>query len=152
MSAQKNATNQRKDPYGNYRFRVEISGVVQANFSEVIIPESASEVIEHREGTNPTSVSKQAGLVNYGSLVLKWGLTASMELYNWRKMVEQGKLSQSRRNVSVVLIDEEGNDAARWDFSNAWPSKYKAPDLNAKGNEVAIETIEIVFESMQRSK
>ena len=61
-------------------------------------------------------------------------------------------MSQSRRNLSVVLIDEEGNDAARWDFMNAWPSKYKAPDLNAKGNEVAIETLEIVFESMQRVK
>jgi phage tail-like protein len=75
-----------------------------------------------------------------------------MELYNWRKMVEQGKLSSVRRNMTVILIDEEGNDVARWDFTNAWPSKYKGPDLNAKGNEISIETLEIVFESMQRSK
>ena len=144
---------QRKDPFGNYRFRVEISGVAQANFSEVTIPDSISEVIEVREGTEAVlNVRKQSGLIAYGSLVLKWGLTASMELYNWRKMVEQGKLSSVRRNMSVILIDEEGNDAARWDFTNAWPSKYKGPDLNAKGNEIAIETLEIVFESMQRSK
>jgi phage tail-like protein len=151
MSAQKNASTQRKDPYGNYRFKVEIGGIVQANFSEIILPDSASEVIEHREGTS-ASTQKQAGQVSFGNLILVWGLTASMELYNWRKLVEQGKVAQSRRNVSVVLIDEEGNDAARWDFTNAWPSKYKAPDLNAKGNDVAIETLEIVFESMQRVK
>jgi conserved hypothetical phage tail region protein len=150
MSAK--STNQRRDPYGNYRFRVEISGITQAGFSEVNIPESASEVVEHREGTDPTSVRKQAGLTSYGNLVLKWGLTASMELYNWRKSIEQGKLSTSRRNISVVLLDEEGNDAARWEFTNAWPSKYKAPDLNAKGNDIAIETLEIVFESIQRVK
>ncbi len=91
-------------------------------------------------------------MVSYGNLVLKCGLTASMELFNWRKMVEQGKVNQVRRNISVVLLDEEGIEAARWNFTNAWPSKYKAPDLNAKGNDIAIETLEIVFENMQRVK
>ena len=139
-------SNQRKDPFANHRFRIEISGVVQANFCEAAIPDSISEVIEHREGTS-VNVQKQSGLVTYGNLVLKWGLTSSMELYNWRKMIEQGKVSSVRKNIAVILIDEEGNDAARWEFTNAWPSKYKGPDLNAKGNEIAIETLEIVFES-----
>jgi phage tail-like protein len=144
---------QRKDPFLNHRFRVEIDGIAQANFCEVTIPDSTSEVIEHREGTEAISnTQKQAGFVMYGNLVLKWGLTASMELYNWRKMVEQGKISSVRKNLSVILIDEEGNDAARWDFTSAWPSKYKAPDLNAKGNDIASETLEITFESMQRVK
>jgi phage tail-like protein len=147
------SSNQRKDPFQNYRFRVEIDSVTQAGFSEVIMPESINEVIEVREGTEATSnVRKQSGRVSYTNLILKWGLTASMELYNWRKMIEQGKINQSRRNISVVLLDEEFNEAARWQFSNAWPSKYKAPDMNADGNEVAIETLEIVFESMQRVK
>ncbi len=150
MSAKSSA--QRKDPFGNYRFRVEIDGVAQANFCEVIIPESASEVIEVRDGADAIYVRKQSGRLTFGNLVLKWGLTASMELYNWRKMVEQGKVSQVRKNIAVVLLDEESNEAARWQFTQAWPSKYKAPDLNAKGNEIAIETLEIVFESMQRIK
>ena len=72
-------STQRKDPYGNYRFRVEISGVTQANFSEVILPDSTSQVIEVREGTEPVlNVRKQSGLIAYGNLVLKWGLTASI--------------------------------------------------------------------------
>jgi phage tail-like protein len=152
MSAQKRESTQRKDPYGNYRFKVEINGITQAGFSEVIIPDSSNQVIEVREGTSPTFVRKQPGLAAYGNLILKWGLTASMELYNWRKAVEQGLVSTSRKNISVIVVDEEGNDAARWDFTNAWPSKYKAPDLNAKGNDIAIETLEIVFETMQRVK
>ncbi len=144
---------QRNYPYVNNRFRVEINGISQANFSEVILPESASQVIEHREGTQNTAVSqKQPGLVSCSNLILKWGLTASMELYNWRKMVEQGKISQAKRSISVILMDEEGNDVIRWGFTNAWPCKYKAPDLNAVGNDVAIETLEIVFEVMQREK
>lgn len=44
-----------------------------------------------------------------------------MELYNWRKMIEQGKVSSVRKNIAVILIDEEGNDAAKWEFTNAWP-------------------------------
>lgn len=152
MSAQKRELSQRIDPYRNFRFRVEMDGITQGSFCEVVMPESASDVIEVRDGVDPVSVRKQPGLIKYSNLVLKWGLTASMELYNWRKNVEQGKISLARKNISVILIDEEGNDAARWQFSNAWPSKYKAPDLNAVGNEVAIETLEIVFESMQRVK
>jgi phage tail-like protein len=141
------------DPFLNRRFRVEIDGVAQANFCEVAIPDSTSEIIEYREGTDAVSnTRKLAGSVTYGNLILKWELTASMELYNWRKTVEQGKISSVRKNLSVILIDEEGNDAARWDFTNAWPSKYKAPDLNAKGNDVAMETLEIAYESMQRVK
>jgi phage tail-like protein len=144
-------STQRKDPFQNHRFRIEINGITQANFSEIIFPESVSEVIEHREGTQ-INAQKQSGLTTYTPLVLKWGLTASMELYNWRKFIEQGKINTMRKNLSVILIDEEGQDAARWDFTNAWPSKYKGPDLNAKTNEVAIETLEIVFETMQRVK
>ena len=152
MCAQKTAVAQRKDPYGNYRFRVEISGIARIAFTEVIMPDSASEVIEHREGTDPAIVRKQAGVTTHSSLILKWGLTQSMDLYNWRKQIEQGKIGSSRKNIAIALIDEEGSEASRWEFVNAWPSGYKAPDLNAKGNEVAVETLEIVFESMQRTK
>ena len=145
--------NQRRDPYLNYRFIVEIAGMPQANFCEVLLPESASDVIAVRDGTESSfTVRKQAGLVNYGTLILKFGLTSSLDLYNWRKMIEQGKVNSNRRSMAVVLLDEEGKDVARWEFTNAWPSKYKGPDLNAQANEMAIETLEIVFESMQRVK
>jgi phage tail-like protein len=145
-------TGQRKDPFRNFRFRLEIDGIQQAGFSEVTIPDTNSEVIDYRDGNEVTTARKLPGLTKHGNLTLKWGITDSMDIYNWRKKVEQGKISEARRNMAVVLLDEEGNDAARWEFAEAWPSKYDSPDLNAKGNDVAIETLEIVFELMERVK
>jgi phage tail-like protein len=76
-----------------------------------------------------------------------------MELYDkWRKLVEDGKVSNARKNIAIIVLSEDGSPGARWEFSNAWPSKYKAPDLTAKGNDVAIETMEITHEGMRRVK
>ncbi|HFC96902.1 MAG TPA: phage tail protein [Thermosulfurimonas dismutans] len=142
---------QRKDPYRNFRFLVEIDGIVQAGFSEVTLPDSTQDVVEYREGHEPPVLRKLPGLAKYGNVTLKWGVTDSLELYNWRRLVEQGKMGEARRNVAIIVLNEEGEPAARWEFYQAWPSKYDAPDLNAKGNEVAIETLEITHEGMKRT-
>lgn len=140
----------RNDPYKNFRFLVEIDGIVQAGFSEATIPDSSQDPIEYREGNEVPTARKLPGLVKYGNLSLKWGITDSMELYEWRKLVEQGKMSDARRNIAVILLDEEGTPKSRWEFVGAWPSKYDAPDLNATGNEIAVENLEIVHEGMTR--
>jgi phage tail-like protein len=142
----------RKDPYRNFRFLLEIKGITQAGFSEVTMPDSTSEVVEYREGNDPATPRKLSGQVKYGNVTLKWGTTDSLELFEWRKLVEIGKLKDARRSIAIILMDEAGNPAARWEFENAWPSKYKSPDLSAKGNEVAIETLEIAHEGMIRVK
>ncbi len=143
----------RKDPYRNFRFSLEIDGITQAGFSEVSIPDTSSDVVEYREGSEQTTVRKLSGLTKYGNITLKWGVTDSVELYEkWRKLVEDGKMKDARKNVAIIMMDEEGNAAARWEFANAWPSKYDTPDLNAKGTDVAIETLEIVHEGMKRTK
>ncbi len=142
---------ERRDPYRNTRFLVEIDGIVQAGFSEATIPDVTSDVVEYREGNDPPTVRKLPVLNKYGNITLKWGVTDSMELYEkWRKPVEVGNMSAARKNVAIILMNEEGSPAARWEFENAWPSKYDAPDLTAKGNDVAIETLEIVHEGMKR--
>lgn len=141
---------ERIDPYKNFRFLVEIDGVVQAGFSEYTIPDSTQEPIEYREGNEPITARKLPGLIKYGNVTLKWGITDSLELYQWRKQVEDGKMKDARRNMAVMLLDEEGTEKARWEFTNAWPSKYDAPDLNAKGTDVGIETLEIAHEGMER--
>lgn len=142
------ATGQRKDPYRNFRFRVEIDGIQQAGFSEVSGFDATVEVIEYREGNDPIHSKKLPGLAKYGNITLKWGITDSMDIYNWHKAIIDGNVI--RKNLSIIAIDEAGNDKARWNISNAWPSKYDPPDFNAKGNEVAIETLEIVHEGMVR--
>lgn len=140
----------RKDPYKGFRFLVEIEGIVQAGFSEVTIPDSAQDPVEYREGSDLPTVRKIPGLVKYGNVVLKWGTTDSTELFEWRYQVESGMVGDARKNMAVIVLDEEGQMAARWEFREAWPTKYDAPDLKASGNEIAIETLEIAHEGMRR--
>jgi len=144
------AAGDRKDPYKNFRFLLEIDGIAQAGFSEVTVPDSTSDVTEYREGNEPITPRKLPGLTKYGNITLKWGMTDSLEIYNWRKQVEDGKIKDARKNVAVILWGDEGEPVGRWEFSQAWPIKYDGPDLNAKGNEVAIETLEIAHEKVIR--
>ncbi|MCX6581406.1 MAG: phage tail protein [Candidatus Aminicenantes bacterium] len=146
------AVGQRNDPYRNNRFILEIDSIKQAGFSDATIPDSTQDPIDYREGNEPPTVRKIPGLIKYGNVTLKWGTTDSMELYKWRQLVEQGKMKDARRNVAVILLDEEGGAKCRWEFSHAWPNKYDAPDFSAKGNEIAIETLEIAHEGMKRVK
>ena len=146
------AVGERKDPYKNHRFLVEIDGVAQAGFREVTIPETEQDVIEYREGNEPPGVRKLSGLPKYGNAVLRWGVTDSLDLYQWRKLVEEGKMNDARKNMAIVLINEEGQTTARWEFTAAWPARYAAPQLNALANEVAIEQMEIAHEGMRRTQ
>jgi phage tail-like protein len=135
----------------NFRLRVEIDGITQSKFTEVIIPDVTIEVKEYRDGRDIT-MRKIPGVIRYSNLILKCGITESMELYNWHKDIVDGKINSSRKNVSVVLLDREGNEAARWRFERAWPTKYTAPLINANENEIAIEVLEITHEGMIREK
>lgn len=141
-------TGARNDPYRGFRYRVEIDGIEQAGFSEATVPDSTVEATEYREGNEIPTVRKLSGLVKYGNLTLKWGITGSMELYDWYQLGVTGAVD--RKNFSVIVNDEEGNDVARWNFVEAWPTKYDPADVNATSSDVAIETLEIVHEGMQR--
>ncbi|GAA0377101.1 phage tail protein [Bacillus horti] len=141
---------ERKDPYRNFRFRVEIDGFQQGGFSDVSGYDATVDVIEYREGNQVTTVSKLPGLTKYGNITLKRGVTDSLELYNWLSECVSGKIT--RKLVTIIALDEEGNDVATWQVSEAWPTKYSAPDFKGTGNEVAIESLEIAHEGMQRTK
>jgi phage tail-like protein len=140
----------RTDPYKNFRFLVEIDNIIQAGFSECTGFGSAVEVIEYREGGDPATVRKLPGKTSYHDVTLKWGITDSHELYDWHAQAIAGKLQT--KNGSVVLLDDTGTEKVRWNFFTAWPSKYDAPSLTGKGNDVAIETLTISCERLERSK
>jgi phage tail-like protein len=141
---------ERKDPYRNSRFLLEIDGIIQAGFTEATVPDASTDVVEYRDGSEEPRFRKLSGLNKFSNITLKWGTTDSMEMYVWRKLVMDGKLKEARRNIAVILMDAEGKPAARWEFENAWPSKYDPADLNAKGNDAAIASLEIVHEGMKR--
>jgi phage tail-like protein len=143
------AQSQRDDPYKAFNFRVEIDGVAVAAFSEVSGLESETEVIEYRTGTERNTVRKLPGLTKHANIVLRRGITQDTELWNWRKAVADGQVD--RRNGSIVLLDEDRSEVLRWNFVNGWISKWLGPTLNAEGNEVAIETIEIAHEGLEQA-
>ena len=140
------------DPLRNFRYRLEIDGIVQAGFSEVAIGDASNDPIEYREGNELTTVRKLKGLNKYGNITLKWGLTDSIELSNWHRMVvyDATPLSAARRTVVIRVQNEAGEDKAAWEITRAWPTKYNPTDLNGKGNEVAIESLELANEGIRR--
>ncbi|MCM1565326.1 MAG: phage tail protein [Dehalobacter sp.] len=140
----------RADPYRQFRFKVEIDGITQAGFSECTFADTTTDVAEYREGDEPPRFRKLSGLTKFGNITLKWGITDSMDLYNWRQQVIDTGAERARKNMSIILIDEAGADKARWNIERAWPSKYDPMDFNAKGNDVGIETMEIVHEGFKR--
>lgn len=146
------ATAARNDPYRNFRFKVEIDGIKTASFAEATIPDTTTDSVDYREGTDLPYQRKLSGLTKYGNITLKKGLTDSMDLYTWRKQVEDSGAIKARKSISLVLVDEEGNDKSRWDIIEAWPTKYTPAGLDAKGNAVVIESFELVHEGIKRTK
>jgi phage tail-like protein len=142
----------RHDPLRNFRFRLEIDGLQTAGFSEVAIGATTTDVIDYREGTDPPQVRKLSGLTKYGNVTLKQGVTTSLELFNWHQQIVNGQLANSRKRVVIVVQDEAGTDVARYVVNDAWPIKYDPGDLNAKGNDVFIETLELVNEGVERAQ
>jgi len=140
----------RRDPYRNFRFRLEIDGIAAAGFSEVSIGETATDIIDYREGNEFNHVRKLPGLHKFGNVTLKRGMTASLEIFQWHKLILDGATGNARRNVAMTIADESGADQARLVISNAWPAKYSVGDLNGKGNEVLIETLELANEGIER--
>jgi len=135
------------DPFKQFRFRVEIHGIQQAGFTECSSLGSHIEVVEYREGGDVTHVRKLPGKVSYPDITLKYGMTNSQTLYAWHLQTVKGTIQ--RQDGSVVQLDDTGNETLRWNFFNAWPSKWDGPAYNAKGNDVSIETLTLTCERVE---
>ncbi len=142
-------TGERKDPFRAYNFLVEIDGITRAGFRECSGLDTTQDPIDYREGGEALHVRKLPGLVKYSNISLKRGITDDAELWEWRKKAMEGKVE--RKNGSIILLDDTGAEKLRWNFSNAWPTKWTGPSFNATGNEVAIETLEIVHEGVAKA-
>jgi phage tail-like protein len=142
------ATGERVDPFRNFNFLVEIEGITQAGFSDCTGFGANTDPIEYREGGYEMTTRKLPGQTKYPNITLKWGLTDSRELYDWYRDVTKGKIV--RKSGSIILLGLEGDEVCRWNFYEAWPTKWDGPDLSAKGTDVAIETLELAHERVER--
>jgi len=142
------ATGDRKDPFRNFNFLVEIEGITQAGFTECTGFGANTDPIEYREGGENKTVRKLPGMTKYPNITLKWGLTDSRDLYDWYRDVVNGKIV--RRSGSIIVNDLEGAEVMRYNFYEAWPTKWDGADFNAKGTDVAIEMLELAHERIER--
>jgi phage tail-like protein len=145
------ATGKRDDPYAAFNFLITIDGIagIVAGFSEVTGLNTETDVIEYRTGAMDITVIKLPGLKKFGDITLKRGFTASPDLWNWRKTVLDGKTE--RHTGAILLLNEARDPALTWNFKEAWPRRFEGPAFNAKTNEVAIETLVIACEGVERA-
>ena len=132
-------------PYRSFNFHVEVDGLPELGFHEVVIPWTRIEVAEYREGgDNVSGTRKLPARAVTGNVVLRRGIDQDLALWNWFRSVRDGNLD--RRNVVIVLLDTERTEVRRWNVSRAWPTVFEFSPLHASKNEIAIETIELACE------
>ena len=138
------------DPFASFNFMLEIDGITQAGFSECTGLNAEANVIDYREGSGESlNTRKLPGLLKYGNVTLKRGVTLNPELFKWFKNVQDGDILRDK-TMSIVLLNEKRTEVVRYNLSNAWPCKFMGGDFKANANEITIETVEICHEGMVR--
>ncbi len=152
--AQGNNRNTTDALYGAYNFFLEIQGVtkdhttVVGGFRKVSGMDSNTEIVEFKQGNDPV-VRKKPGRTTYSNIVLERGFTNADDLWEWRKGIEEGKID--RRSGSIIVLDQNFEEVARYNFYEGWPCKWEAPPMDAESSGLAIEKVEIAVERVERA-
>ena len=143
-----------EDPVTGFHFAVEIQGAVTGYFLECSGLGSETETIEHKvmSENGQEIVMKIPGRLKWEDISLKRGITSTMDVWDWRKQVEDGDVKGARKNGSITMFDQTLKPVARWDFERAWPSKVTGPQPKSDSNEIAVEEMTIVHEGIRRVK
>ena len=147
----------RFDPYKNYKFRVKWDGRYVAGVSKVSALVRTTEVVEHREGGDPSAMRKSPGLTSFAPITLERGVTHDTAFEDWANKVwrlgagaEVG-LADFRKDVAIEVYNEAGQLALGYNIYRCWVSEYQAmPDLDANANAVAIQHIKLENEGWER--
>ena len=135
-------------PLPKFYFSVSFGNGVTAPFQEVSGLETETQTIEYRHGNSPIFAPiKMPGLAKVGNVTMRKGIFAgSGELWDWFSQITMNTIA--RRTVVVSLLDETGTPKMVWTLNNAFPTKITGTDMKSDGNEVAVESLEIAFETM----
>ncbi|MGC9347456.1 MAG: phage tail protein [Anaerolineae bacterium] len=138
------------DPYRAYNFKLLIEGVTEAHFTTCTGLGVKVEAIKYREAGNNQVVRRIPGRVEYADVTLSYGLTSSRDLWDWFLTAVNG--SVQRKNISILMLDSDGvTEMMRWNLVDAWPAEWRGAPLDAMSQEIAIESLTLVFESMERA-
>lgn len=141
-----------EDPLMGFHIVVDIGGVIQGSFTECSGLGSEHEVIEQKmvNEKGQEVIVKLPGRLKWENITLKRGITSNMDLWNWRKQVEDGDVDGARQNGSIVIYDQTHSEVARWDFERAWPVRVSVALPRADSNEIGIEELTLAHEYIRR--
>jgi len=144
----------REDPLVSFHFMIDVQGEIMGYFTEVSGLGSETEIVEHKVVNEKgiQIVKKVPGRLKWGDITLKRGITSNLDMWNWRKKVEEGKVNEARKNGSIVMFDQQLKERARWNFVNGWPTKITGPTPKADSNEIGVEELTIAHELITRAK
>jgi phage tail-like protein len=149
----------RFDPYKNFKFRVRWDGRYVAGVSKVSALKRSTELVEHREGGNPSTSNKSPGRTKYEAITLERGVTHDTEFEKWANKVwnfgsglgSETSLKDFRKDITIDVYNEAGQLVLAYNVFRCWVSEYQAlPDLDANANAVAIQTIKLENEGWER--
>ncbi|MEN0064576.1 MAG: phage tail protein [Myxococcota bacterium] len=149
----------RFDPYKNFKFRVRWDGRYVAGISKVSALKRTTEVVEHRDGGDPSSIRKSPGRTKYEPITLERGVTHDVEFENWARKVwdisgglgAEVSLADFRKDIVIDLYNEAGQLVISYKVYRCWVSEYTAlPELDAGANAVAIQSLKLETEGWER--
>lgn len=143
-------------PIPKFRFQVEFDAdgePVKAGFTEISGLDKETEIIQYREGPDETKYKRNIlGLSKNNNVTLKRGVFADatkLQFYNWwKKTINKQRTVDAQKEVIIKLLDEVGNPVITWKLNKAIAIKMQSTDLKSDGNEIAIESLELVHEGL----
>jgi phage tail-like protein len=143
-----------EDPLLTFHFALEVSGAISGLFTHVGGLGSENEVIEHKAVTGGSKEVVQVipGRLKWTPITLKRGITSSLDIWDWRQKVVEGKVQDARKAASIIAYSSDGTAVAKWDLTNAWPSKVTGPEFDSASGNIMFEEVTIVFEGVKRVK
>lgn len=151
----------RFDPYKNFKFRVKWDGRYVAGVSKVSALRRTTEVVEHREGGDPSSSRKAPGRTSYEAITLERGVTHDIDFEQWANKVwnfgagagSEVSLADFRKDVIIDVFNEAGQKVLAYQVYRCWVSEFQAlPELDANANAVAIQTLKLENEGWERDQ
>jgi len=149
----------RFDPYKNFKFRVKWDGRYVAGVSKVGALKRSTEIVEHREGGDPSTSRKSPGRTKYDAITLERGVTHDLEFERWANKVwnfgaglgSEVSLKDFRKDISIELYNEAGQKVLAYNLFRCWVSEYQSlPDLDANANAIAIQHMKLENEGWER--
>jgi phage tail-like protein len=149
----------RFDPYKNFKFRVKWDNRYVAGISKVGALKRTTEVVEHREGGDPSTAHKSPGRNKFEAIMLERGVTHDTDFEAWASKVwnftggpgAESSLADFRKDIIIDVFNEAGQKVISYRVFRCWVSEYQAAsDLDANANAILIQQIKLENEGWER--